>query len=1800
MTWSRLCDRFLTKITDEDDVLALQRIAVPRFIVVIKEKEIMRAISPTSEQSSILSPVSTSTSRWSPERLHHGEKAFSDAMSLEATSDRASIVSSSQQKLRLAGDVEARRRQLRQNKLAHRSQTSPDRDTIDSEKYAKQMALLERVTTRWADRTVNTVPLLKQDESQRHEALDAIIDNESIVLQHSKEIEETKQHYVEALRCARRDVEKLRGAQQAALLLANKDESRLRRAWKSWAQEGFEIRRKEIAHAKGISRLGRISQRHVSKCQKNVFFRLDAAVAQKRAFRRGAAVALLARKFEHILRRVLHQWRLEALSKAKIQSSAQRVLNRLLKHQLLAGFHSWKSCVHEYDVIELVIARLARRLHKFHIWSALVLWREAVHGMRHEEKRLDTHHTALDTVHRLLVSRNCIALTKAFRAWLHKAHAITKVSHLISQFGIASTRKRAHRLCLHIFRAWHSVVVSFVDRKKRKLAAAQRVLNRASRSKALGAWNTWRESQRRSRRLESSLRKLGAAGNRRKHLEQRRAIDAWKQQIDVKLRLRRVLNYMINSHQRYIAQALRHWRIETTRQSHRLRLALSSMTAQFYHTNKFQVTQSFLRAWRQWRSVLDNAHLVQRHIVLRLRRSVLFKALQTWVVGINQIKTMENTQLMLRRVILRISRSRLFKAWNAWMKHGVVSRRSQQAAKHALLRMLRSAIFHAWNQWKYIVFAHRNHVHRTGFTNRIVSRWLRRAIATSWNKWITTIRHYKTAVAPAVRRCFLQAVRLQLARGFRCWVLEVQRTVDAKKMLVKTVARLQSTALLAAWLSWLGVVADAHAKDALLSRVIKRIWHLKLAQAFDAWRAANHTVYYVGLISKTLRKLSRVGLRKGWTTWLAVLRNIKAHHHARALASSARAIACLASYAGNTKKSSLRLAWAAWLSFINRDRDRSKALCRFIKFMLGPKQLRASFRRWINVMRWYAHNTRIMSRALRSMLRRDTKRTMCQWHYFTRQKSNEIALLRRVISRMVLNRTVGKMSAAWRSWHLRLRTLRHTALIAQKALRRATCIKQASAFAKWHQVLIIAHRKLQRAVVRMHAHKLAIAFFQLSSAVNHHAESERRSRLTRRVLARSQQRNISLAWRSWRVMVINIQSFDKLTKRVLRTWLHRETRSAFFKLKDVVTLASRVQARLAKTARRFMHLRLASGFDAWCTAILYKQVLESLITSTVIRWTSLKKARAMRAWQAILRGHRRANLAYRAVAKLIRKDLARAWRRWLQGNHLVKISDTITLLHSTKLEAALRRVVSAYKGSARSVLALSFRAWCQSTWHYTSNDSHRKFMIKKAVTAMLKRKAHMAFFSWSLFVKSQRILLRIVKQLSQRKLSLVWRTWLSFVQLRKNCLIYAVRLLRRWQKLQLAQGLSTWCSILHQYKLNEYRNLRLKRAVAAMTRKVVARAWRSWFAKTVHCKLGAAHTKIEETHLNHFRARLGLLINGNSKMNGKLRVQASFLHWHSIAHAIQLHRSHTLQRAVVALKPGKRSMAKAFRTLVAAVHGQRADQLQRQLTESQLSAAQKVLATTAAYNFFSACHVTSKAVQLRGLGRGFRLWLLFARDNTYDVRRARADMLRAVPTLVRSALRFAARRAFSTWEQSTIAASCRELAAQTVFDLVKAIDELKPMSLAFAIWRAESVRLARATNYDLALALAARPTELRHAALAGALGIALNATLHRFQHTKVITAFRHWRTMQSHRKAATLLSITLGAAKNALLSLAFDHWSGINERRRLLEIRLAENLCKRQLIRAWIHWWTQVEVMRELSSLQKGVRALVRVRGSHV
>ena len=42
--------------------------------------------------------------------------------------------------------------------------------------------------------------------------------------------------------------------------------------------------------------------------------------------------------------------------------------------------------------------------------------------------------------------------------------------------------------------------------------------------------------------------------------------------------------------------------------------------------------------------------------------------------------------------------------------------------------------------------------------------------------------------------------------------------------------------------------------------------------------------------------------------------------------------------------------------------------------------------------------------------------------------------------------------------------------------------------------------------------------------------------------------------------------------------------------------------------------------------------------------------------------------------------------------------------------------------------------------------------------------------------------------------------------------------------------------------------------------------------------------------------------------------------------------------------------------------------------------------------------------------------------------------------------------------------------------------------------------------------------------------------------------------------------------------------------------RINQALQRRVLLKAWLHWWSMVEVVRELEVLQRGVRALVRVR----
>ena len=218
-------------------------------------------------------------------------------------------------------------------------------------------------------------------------------------------------------------------------------------------------------------------------------------------------------------------------------------------------------------------------------------------------------------------------------------------------------------------------------------------------------------------------------------------------------------------------------------------------------------------------------------------------------------------------------------------------------------------------------------------------------------------------------------------------------------------------------------------------------------------------------------------------------------------------------------------------------------------------------------------------------------------------------------------------------------------------------------------------------------------------------------------------------------------------------------------------------------------------------------------------------------------------------------------------------------------------------------------------------------------------------------------------------------------------------------------------------------------------------------------------------------------------------------------------------------------------------------------------------------------------------------WVAGVRDT-----RSFAAAHRVVARLLRGVGAHALRRGFATWEGFVLRASCAEAAARRVAAHVHVATVVKPASRAFATWRRHASLATREAAFALAVAVQRRPAEMANAGLAGALAVALAGAARRGGPRRAFDALRRKRDAA---RGAESVARWLACSDAAAVGRSFGAWADGTRAMIDRDDNLAARVRQRALLRAWLHWWTQVEVVRELQSLQRGVRALVRVRTSH-
>lgn len=1035
----------------------------------------------------------------------------------------------------------------------------------------------------------------------------------------------------------------------------------------------------------------------------------------------------------------------------------------------------------------------------------------------------------------------------------------------------------------------------------------------------------------------------------------------------------------------------------------------------------------------------------------------------------------------------------------------------------------------------------------------------------------------------AMRRIIGRLGRSLIYQGFSAWRILYVRILETRELLASCVFRLANLALCSAWLRWLENLAGTRKARAVLKRAVSRMLKFELTCALSRWRWVTHALEHQDAVLSKLRRvlsffIASKHIATAWRHWrhVSVLSQVDAVRESYDVAqqvSALKLLSCQCAHAGRARVTS---AWVAWRQVVREKRAKGSAGQRLI-LRMRKVSLSAAFYNWKLAAGRAASKLACVAKLRRHAMYRENgslSRGLRKWLAVAAQHGQERASIGKCLRAMAF-RQLNAALRCWRSSTLRKRT---AATTVERALRRIQTAKLSWALDAWYEVAVEHIALLHKTVKRMLRAALASAMASLRLAVRSDTLLKTRRQHLRHIVVKNFAQGKATAWRRW---VAN-SAWARYTSRVARTilgrWLYRATLSVWKTFKGAVEAARLRRAMLRRITSHAQIVLLASAIDTWRWTIAIKDEDGALMHTLLGQWRRCALWRGLARWRFVAEACVQERLLRRTVSRLVRRLLASGLRKWTSISRAQQTEEYARALQRVRQSGLIKLVVLKCGECTTMRVAEAWRAWHFFTMQVAASERIAKTRKIRVLLSILRRRQQLSGFRVLVrFVGMHRTLSRLTMCIRKRQLLAWWRSWTLVVN-RTNAVSRRVStLVRRMQASKVCSAWRRWCQS-HRRALCMEREMFMIRAVISRKIRVSkARAWRCWAVDFIH---STRRFNVEAARKEERRFDLMRLVNIRLAHCAGIMVLGALSTWRDWTLWAKF-RSRSLRRIAIRLeqKQSHFNCGRVFMTLRNAVQAARVSELMRQLAEERTHVAPAFKLLTACASAFSSGHVRSQS-------RAWHKWCIVSRDSRLLAERERRGKRAAISTLLDAAAKFCSRHAFTRWEAVALRSSCRELASQRFAEIAKRVTVLRPLGEAFSIWRAVSLTLARANELKLAAEFAARPFQLRHAACTGALSVVIAAGDRRRNHKASQAAFSVWYRDLAHDKGARLLSVTLSTAYDALMAAAWDTWTGANERRAEFEYRIWKSLERRVVRNAWIHWWTQVEVIRELQSLQ--------------
>lgn len=1625
-------------------------------------------------------------------------------------------------------------------RFAHLRTRRPLMVTDDTDSYD------DVTTTSWGD---ESAPVVEKRTTSSSVLVDARSSMVRRLRERSQRDVDARHCYVDALRKARIDVERLRGAQQTALLIADRDEQRLKRAFSRWVRHDQTFKGIRANRIRGAKEVFKIAKRIEARRARTTLLYLRWRATTRFGCRKGASAAvvrsLAVNRAKKNARCAFDFWKRDAATNRRRNLILSRCVARLAKTTTARNFSAWRNEAKAQSRKIFVSQQLLRHLATSWTRRALERWRTAVETLEETARR---NRTLMRALAPFSAKRRPL-----FDRWRLAMHSARELERIAQSRRARSKNMRELRLLRSRMNHWRNVVEKSKhdEMEKRRLA---HVVSRAQRRKVLGAWNAWRESDEKTSKIERCVSRNLPRSKKRDALTKWRTavLDGSKRRraaILVRSFMRDVDANVTECKRRGLLALYEHAHVRRTELTLVMLGACGSAS-----NNKSRVLSQAWRRWQELSATKARYCVASQRTLIGMKRARLCAGWRRFKSATKQRGLELRSERLLKNAVLeKMRRARMREAWcslQAANRRADNRRHLERTARRAVVALVRLRLSASWQKWLEFSRARGQQILRGKRTYSIVVRLSKHELARAMRSWSAfTIRAARRDAV--LDRAARRMSRSLLARGFLSW--RHSHVLVGSKL--RFLARCAHKNLYAAWLSWIDGVDRLKANRVVLRRAALRAQRLELAASFSRWRWVARQLQSELITVNTWLRVDRFVERKdvarAWRRWIdgvasSRLEEARAHH------AQFRRVAALKQVARRGHGDERRVAvdaWTKWCDFVEKRAARDAVGRRCLNKMIKASSA-AAFRQWKLAARYGAYEKRFATKIWRIGVRLANARVARAWRTWV--------LDRRARDRMLLARCLSSfgirgMCEALRKWSQVVRHEKVKAEAASRAIRRMISIKKTSAFDSWCSKSVQSRAILRKAVMRMHKTSVAAAMHQLRAAVRASALESSQKVQMKRVVAMMRSRDLSASWRLWIANSEDAKRLNGMLRRIVGSKFRRDKVNGWRSFALAVKASQVRRETMKRVLLRAGRSQQAAALDAWRAS----RDAADIVRSIVEKWHRLVLWQNFARWRVACRRLVDEQRLLRSVSRFTRRQLASAYKKWASTCRDSRLDEAARKLEALRRSSLIRHLLSKCGASAKMRTAQAFGAWRYSTLHVAAL---RRIKMRNVAGKLMHRDVAGAFRRWA----SQRVLFekmgRVARRWTRRSVATSWRSWVAAT----NRSVAARRVLRRvvvgMRDTTLWMAWRTWLAANHRAKSRDRGLVRVRRVLSRVASDDMRRAWREW-----NMSVQAA------------RSSDILRVRCEERRAGLLRLVSS-----KLAHVATLEK-------VDALRTWR---AHARRCLVTSVTLRRISSRLTQLDLSRAMAAWKSATAEEMRRRDRGLRVLSasprRASIVRWQSRAWRRWLMA----TIATRHNQESFAKGFSMLLRTSGKVRARRAVSVWSAATIRASCRELAARRLAD----VSTLRPLNKAFGTWRAEA---SARTSVALTIYEASRPVAVRHAACSGALCVVLNGAERRHDYETLASAFETWYADLAHDKGARILSVTLGAACDALLAAAWDTWSGASQRRAEIEYRLWQNLERRMVRNAWVHWWSQVEVTRELESLQKGVRALVRVRHYH-